>query len=82
MVGTMCGAVAVSFFLAYVHPSPIALAAGAVLLARLAYGFLNVNYPLFTMAVTAYIVFLLALNEIPGPTLVLRCTVCTRFVSH
>jgi uncharacterized membrane protein YccC len=77
MLGTMCGAIAVSFFLAHVHASPIALAAGTVLLAWLAYGFLKVNYALFTMAVTGYIVFLLALNEIPGPTLAVRRTICT-----
>jgi uncharacterized membrane protein YccC len=77
MLGTMCGAVAVSFFLADVHPSTISLAAGTVLLAWLAYRFLNVNYALFTMAVTGYIVFLLALNEIPGPTLAMHRTVCT-----
>jgi uncharacterized membrane protein YccC len=36
-----------------------------------------VNYALFSMAVTGYIVFLLALNEIPGPTLAVRRTFCT-----
>jgi Fusaric acid resistance protein-like len=77
MLGTTCGAVAVSFFLAEVHPSPISLAAGTVLFAWLAYRFLNVNYALFTMAVTGYIVFLLALNEIPGPTLAMHRTICT-----
>jgi uncharacterized membrane protein YccC len=77
MLGTMCGAIAVSFFLADVHPSPIVLATRALFLAWLAYSFLNVNYALFTMAVTGYIVFLLALNEIPGPTLAMRRTICT-----
>lgn len=77
MLGTMCGAIAVSFLLAHVHASSIALAAGATLFAWLAYGFLNVNYALFTTAVTGYIVFLLALNEVPGPTLAARRTFCT-----
>jgi uncharacterized membrane protein YccC len=36
-----------------------------------------VNYALFSMAVTGYIVFLLSLNEIPGPTLAARRTFCT-----
>jgi hypothetical protein len=77
MLGTMCGAIAVSFLLAEVHPSPISLAVGTVLFTWLAYRFLNVNYALFTMAVTGYIVLLLAFNEIPGPTLALRRTNCT-----
>ena len=77
MLGTMCGAIAVSFLLAQLHASPIVLATGAVVFAWLAYGFLNVNYALFTMAVTSYIVFLLALNEMPGRLLAERRTVCT-----
>ena len=53
------------------------LAAGTVFFAWLAYGFLNVNYALFTTAVTGYIVLLLALNQVPGPALAARRTFCT-----
>jgi len=77
MVGTMFGAIGVSFLLAHVHASPIVLATGTVVFAWLAYGFLNVNYALFTMAVTSYIVFLLALNQMPGRLLAERRTICT-----
>lgn len=77
MAGTMCGAIAVSFLLAHVRPSHTTLAVGTVAFAWLAYGFLNVNYALFTMAVTSYIVFLLALNEVPGRMLAERRTACT-----
>jgi hypothetical protein len=77
MLGTMCGAIAVSFCLAHFHPAPIALAGFTVLFGWLAFGLLNVNYALFSMAVTGYIVFLLALNEIPGPILAQRRTFCT-----
>lgn len=77
VLGTMCGAVALSFFLAHVHPTPIELAVGTMFFIWLAYGVLNVNYALFTTAITGYIVFLLALNEIPGPTLAQRRTFCT-----
>lgn len=77
MLGTLCGAVAASFLLAHLHASPIVLASCTVLSAWLAYGFLNVNYALFTMAVTSYIVFLLSLNEVPGKELALRRTICT-----
>jgi Fusaric acid resistance protein-like len=77
MLGTWCGAIAVSFFLAHMQPSHIALAAGTILFAWLAYGFLNVNYALFTTAITGYIVCLLALNEVPGPTTAKHRTFCT-----
>jgi hypothetical protein len=77
LLGTMCGAIAVSFLLAHVHTSTVVLAAGTTLFAWLAYGFLNVNYALFTMAVTGYIVFLLALDEIPGQLIAERRTFCT-----
>ncbi len=77
LLGTMCGAIAVSFLLAHVHASPWVLAGGTILFAWLAYGFLNVNYALFTTAVTGYIVFLLALNQIPGPAIAERRTFCT-----
>lgn len=77
LVGTMCGAIAVSFLLAHLHASPVVLAVGAVTFAWFAYGFLNVNYALFTMSVTSYIVFLLALNVVPGKELAVRRTICT-----
>lgn len=77
MLGTMCGAIAVSFLLAHLHASPLILAVGTVVFAWLAYGFLNVNYALFTMTVTSYIVFLLALNQLPGKELAERRTICT-----
>jgi Fusaric acid resistance protein-like len=77
LLGTMCGAIAVSFLLAHMHATPLALAACTVLFAWLAYGFLNVNYALFTMTVTGYIVFLLALNQVPGPEVAHRRTFCT-----
>ena len=77
MLGTMCGAIAASYLLANVHASPAILAACTVLFAWLAYGFLNVNYALFTMAVTGYIVFLLALDAAPGPLIAERRMFCT-----
>ena len=77
MLGTMCGAIAGSFLLAHVHASPVTLAIGALFFAWLAYGLLNVNYALFTTAVTSYIVFLLALNEVPGDEVAEHRTICT-----
>lgn len=77
VLGTICGAAAISFLLAHVNPAPIALAAFTVLFAWLCYGLTNVNYALFSMAVTGYIVFLLALNQVPGPTIALHRTIAT-----
>jgi len=77
VLGTMCGAIAISFCLAHVNPSPILLASFTVLFAWLSYGLLNVNYALFSMAITGYIVFLLALNQVPGPTIAVHRTVAT-----
>jgi Fusaric acid resistance protein-like len=77
LLGTMCGALTVSFLLAYVHPSQLLLAAGAILFSWFAYGFLNVNYALFTSAITGYVVLLLALNEVPGQAIAEQRTVCT-----
>ena len=73
----MCGAIAISFCLAHINPAPIVLAAFTVLFAWLSYGLLNVNYALFSMAITGYIVFLLSLNQVPGPTIALHRTVAT-----
>jgi fusaric acid resistance family protein len=77
VLGTIGGAVAASFLLAHLNASPIVLAAGTVVFAWLAYGFLNVNYALFTVFVTSYIVFLLALNQMPGEEIAIRRTFCT-----
>ena len=77
VLGTMCGAIVISFCLAHSHPYPNALAAFTVGFAWLSYGLLNVNYALYSTAITGYIVFLLSLNEVPGPTIALHRTFST-----
>lgn len=77
LLGTMCGAIAISFCLAHVNPTPIVLAAFTTLFAWLSYGLLNVNYALFSMAITGYIVFLLSLNQVPGNEIALHRTIAT-----
>lgn len=76
-LGTMGGAIGASFCLAHIHTTPIVLASFTVLFAWLAYGILNVNYALFSMAVTGYIVFLLSLDVVPGPEIAERRAFCT-----
>jgi uncharacterized membrane protein YccC len=73
----MCGAIVISFCLAHMNPGPIALAAFTVVFAWLSFGLANVNYALFSMAITGYIVFLLALNQVPGPTIAIHRTLST-----
>lgn len=76
-VGTICGAVVVSFALAHMQPTPEVLAAMTALFAWLSYGLLNVNYALFSTCITGYIVFLLSLNQMPGPEIAQRRAFCT-----
>jgi hypothetical protein len=77
VLGTVCGAIAISFCLAHVNPTPLVLAAFTVLFAWLSYGLLNVNYALFSMAITGYIVFLLSLNQVPSHEIAVHRTVAT-----
>jgi hypothetical protein len=65
-VGTLAGAVLASFALAHLAPSPPTLAVLTLLFAWLSYSLNNVNYGLFTLCLTAYIVNLLALASLPG----------------
>jgi uncharacterized membrane protein YgaE (UPF0421/DUF939 family) len=76
-IGTLAGAVLSSIFLVYVHPPPAGLAALVVLFTWLSYSVLNVNYALFSIFLTSYIVFLLSLNNIPGADIAHRRFVCT-----
>jgi Fusaric acid resistance protein-like len=66
MVGTLAGAVLASVGLAHLAPSRPILAILALFFAWLAYSLNNVNYGLFTLCLTTYIVNLLALSSIPG----------------
>ena len=76
-VGTLAGAVLASVFLVYVHPAPVGLAALVVFFTWLSYSVVNVNYGLFSLFLTSYIVFLLSLNHIPGSEIAHRRFVCT-----
>jgi uncharacterized membrane protein YccC len=64
--GTLAGAMLTSFALAHLSPGPPTLALAALFFAWLAYSLNNVNYGLFTLCLTAYIVFLLGIANLPG----------------
>ena len=65
-IGTLVGAVLASFFLAHLAPALPTLAFLTLCFAWFSYSLNNVNYGLFTLCLTAYIVCLLALNSLPG----------------
>jgi hypothetical protein len=65
-VGTLTGALVASFSLAHLTPAHTTLVFLILLFAWLAFSLNTVNYALFTMCLTAYIVCLLALNSLPG----------------
>jgi uncharacterized membrane protein YccC len=78
LLGTFAGAIAVSFCLAHVsNPSITVLASFTLLFAWLSYSTVNVNYALFSVCITGYIVFLLSLANVPGPLIAERRAVCT-----
>jgi uncharacterized membrane protein YccC len=77
VLGTMCGAIVISYCLANAHPNTVVLAAFTVLFAWLSYGLLNVNYALYSVAITGYVVFLLSLNQAPELATAERRTNCT-----
>lgn len=77
VLGTMCGAILISFCLVHISLAPATLAAFTVLFAWLSFGLVNVNYALFSIAITGYIVFLLSLNQVPGATIALHRSFAT-----
>lgn len=75
--GTLAGAALCSLLLAYTSPAPAELALITALFALGAYATNPVNYGLFTACITGYIVFLLSLNQLPGPEIAARRAWCT-----
>jgi Fusaric acid resistance protein-like len=65
-VGTLAGAMLASYSLAHLTPARPTLAVLILFFAWLTYSLSNVNYGLFTLCLTAYIVSLLALGSLPG----------------
>jgi hypothetical protein len=77
ILGTLAGAWLGSLLIAYLTPSPVVLAAVTSVFAFLAFATNSVNYGLFAACLTGYIVFLLSLNQIPGPLIAHRRAWCT-----
>ncbi len=75
--GTLVGATLATLIAAHLHPTPWVLAALITLFAFGCYALNSVNYALFTLSMTSYIVFLLSLNQLPGPEIAHRRFWCT-----
>lgn len=75
--GTIAGAVVSTIFLVHIHPDPLYLAAFTAFFAFWSYATNTVNYGLYTLFLTSYIVFLLSLNALPGPVIAHRRAYCT-----
>lgn len=76
-LGTVAGAWLVSILVAHFTPSTISLIGFTILFTWLSYGTLNVNYALFAVCLTGYIVFLLSLDKLPEIEIAHRRAVCT-----
>jgi fusaric acid resistance family protein len=68
--GTVGGAVLATTVVSYLHPNLWVLAALVLLCAWLCYNLLLVNYAVYTISVTAYVVFLLSLAGAPANVVV------------
>jgi uncharacterized membrane protein YccC len=68
IAGTMVGAVIATVALALVHDRPVFEIAGLLLAAACAYLTFNPNYALFTVAITSFVVIVLAMRGLPGTT--------------
>jgi hypothetical protein len=77
ILGTLLGAWICSLLIAHLAPRPVILAAFTTFFAFWTFATNSVNYGLFSVCITAYIVFLLSLNQIPGPVIAHRRAWCT-----
>ncbi len=77
IAGTLAGATLATLLAAHVPFTPWHLAALTTFFAFWCFALNGVNYGLYTLALTSYIVFLLALNQTPTPTIAHRRAWCT-----
>jgi hypothetical protein len=75
--GTVLGAYVATYLAAHLPMDPWWLAGLATFFAFWCFATISVNYGLFSLAITSYIVFLLSLDQIPGPEIATRRLWCT-----
>ena len=77
ILGTLAGAYLCSLLIAFIPIHPLVLAFATATCAFWAFATNGINYGLFSLFLTSYIVFLLSLNQIPGPEIAHRRALCT-----
>ncbi len=77
VLGTLAGAYVATLIAGHTHPGLWTLGALVVFFAFWCFATNAVNYGLFTLCITSYIVFLLSLNLMPGPEIAHRRAGCT-----
>ncbi len=77
VAGTLAGATLATILVAHVPLGPWTIAALTAFFAFWSFAMNPVNYGLFALCLTSYIVFLLSLNQIPGPEIAHRRALCT-----
>jgi hypothetical protein len=77
VAGTLAGAVLATLLVQHVPMGPWWLAVGVTVCAYGAFVTTSVNYGMFSLFLTSYIVFLLSLNSLPGPEIAHRRAGCT-----
>jgi uncharacterized membrane protein YccC len=65
LIGTLAGALVAGALVAVLHPGGIADLLLALAFAAVGYTIFNLNYAIFTMAITGWVVFLLAFGGLP-----------------
>ena len=77
VAGTIAGATLATLAISHWHMGNWWLATLAMFFAYWGFATIQVNYALYSLFLTSYIVFLLGLNSIPGPEIAHRRAVCT-----
>lgn len=77
VAGTLAGATLATLLARHLQMGPWVLAGLATFFAFWSFATNAVNYGLFSVCLTSYIVFLLSLNQLPGPEIAHRRAFCT-----
>ena len=77
ILGTLAGAFLATILASHLHLNAWVLAACTTVFAFGSFVTLSLNYALYSLCLTSYIVFLLSLNQIPGPEIAHRRFWCT-----
>jgi hypothetical protein len=77
LAGTLIGAVLVTLLTALLRPGPAVLALFAIGAVWACYTLLRVNYAIYAVAITGYVVCLLALKGLPEPAVALHRAIAT-----